>query len=294
VINGGAIFEIREEAQIHVQINSHAIFQLGACNIIGGGNVSVDGIYECAHIVTHFNPFCHIRPKAWHLVSGLNGSHICAPGNQLLCHSCLMNTSNTGTQYTHVVGCDSCNLPASIEHVCDIPGSCTPSYVYGGNFWLMESGSIHVQISASLFLNGTVQVSGFGLVFVEGTMQHEAQYISNCSHLIEGKHSINMGFSIFFGKLAYSSNAHVVMVAGPSGFIAISISGSVVFGGSLTLQTNGFVPSGLVTLMTYASFSGNFSSVASDSATKGFLQYNANSLVWYPSGTTCSGRTTVN
>jgi hypothetical protein len=255
-----------------------------------------EGTYECAHVVTHANAQTHIASTGTHVISGANGQYVCAAGHQLHYHSNTVSHVNVGSQYTHVVGCDSCGQAASIEHDCDTPGSCAPTTCgAGGNYNLLASGKIHVNQNAHVIYNGATSCTGAGQVLVEGTMEHQAAYTSNTAHVVTGAHIINQGYATSFGSLSYGSASSCTLVAGASGYTASQISGAGQLGGTLHLKSGSYAPSGPVTLMTFGGgCTGQFASVTSDSAAKGYVQYTANSVVWYPSGTTCTSCSYVN
>jgi len=279
-INGGAAFKIAANAQMHVASGARTVCQNGASSFQGGGKIVVHGAYECADVVTHNHAETHIEAGAHAIVSG-SGQYVCGAGHKLIVHSGV-NCDHVGVSgQTHVIA-------GSIEHVSD-SASAGPSYVNAGaNYALQATGKIHVNQGATCAYKGATQTTGAGEVLVEGTLQHEADYASNCKHTIAAgaTHVINAANACSYGSLSYDSAAQTVIKAGSNGYTATQVSGAGQFAGQLHLQSNGYAPPQEVVLHNCGSAAGGFTAVTHDSATvKGQVQVTANQVVWHPYAT---------
>jgi hypothetical protein len=281
--HAGGVMELLGQSQFIVEQGS--THQCTAATVIAGsGTAVVAGTMQAASAtVTCAHSATNIANTGKMLVSG-TGQFVLSAGHTLTCAGCAMSCANVGTQNTHVVGCDTCGTAATIVHT----GSSTVSG--GHNFLLKSSGLIHVAQGATCTYTGATQTSGAGKVLVEGTLVHSAAYTSSVAHTVTGSHVVNAANACSFGSLAYGSASQLTMMAGSSGYKAMSVAGHAQLGGTLHLKSGSYAPGSSVTLLNCGSSSGTFSSVTSDSTTnKGQVHITPTSVVWYPKATgTCT------
>jgi len=283
--HAGGVVELLGQSQHIVEQGSTHQFTSPTV-MTGSGSSAVAGTMHAASTTVVCNHAAtSIASTGKMMVTGtgqfvLSAGHTLTNQGALVCQNVGSSSGAVATQNTHVVGCDTCGVRASIEHV----GQTTVSA--GHNFLLKASGMIHVTQGSTCTYTGATKTSGAGSVLVEGALVHMAQYTSSSAHTVTGSHVINAANACSFGSLTYGNAAALTMKAGSAGYTAAHVAGQAVLAGTLHLQSGSYKPPSSVTLLNCGSTSGQFASATSDSSTaKGQIHFTPTSVVWYPYAT---------
>ena len=171
------VVELKGQSEIEVEAGHEKQVQ-APCVVTGAGKAQVHGRlhaqakYTCDHVQTHLHQGGSFK------CSG-SGQLVVNGGHTFTCHQGSAHFhENVQLPVTHSIGCDTCNKPATLECVCDTPGSCAPTeFNAGAKVDIKAQAKVQVKSYARAKHNGPCEYKGAGQVHVEANGCHEAAHV---------------------------------------------------------------------------------------------------------------------